>query len=724
MGKSKDISLLVGAAAATALAVIVLSKANGQPPTPVPTPTPEPTPTPVPGSEVTIYNTNGTYYGQDSNGAVITSGTDIAVVINTMFSAIGYGIIKIRQGNYNISSAAYIPDNSSLIGDGMGITVIKATDQSNILPLRNIGSKTGVPTTNITMKDFTIDLNGVNQSGNSRLAFSGTSNSLMERVEVMNARDFAVLWQALGNAETGIHSRNNRVVNCKFHGQQIKWDLVVLNFQDSVIEGNEFYDTVLGSNYALSAGRTLKNVIIQNNTFHDLGAVGIGLEDVVDITIRDNLVYNTGSHGIFLRLIQHPNMANITITGNHCHHCGNYPNAPIAVDGINGTNLVNSLIRANISHHNNREGIMCQGLQNSTIDTNQLYDNNQGHNVDPRGSGIVAPGGSPMNNLITNNNIYDDQPTPTMNRAIYFANGDFNTAHSNRVDRMISPIPIFLAGANSDAYNNIGVSEPGAAEPIAATAAQLLDIGVRAGLTSQNTFAGSGNDSVGTAHLIPSGTVNYTTLGYFGQAAVLEGAGYFQAENAGVHDQTTNSFTITEKVYRTVSSGLTEYVVSKRATVGAGYALFIRPDGHLVAQTNDELSSTPIYCTSAAAVPLNKWTTVGAVWNRQTGLCTVYINGKPSGTPANISGMVGSLGNTQVFTVGRRSSANDGFLNALIDDLRTYDNLALTDGDMLAVHEEVLHGLVYECVEGGAGFIQGELYVVNAENTGMTPYTG
>lgn len=734
----------------------------------------------TPAYDFVVYPAGGQYVAEDKRGNRINNtGTELGAVLNKIWVNGRQGYVLVKKGSYNISIQANIPSYSGVIGEGMGVTNITLTAGSNKLPFKQLDTVSG--SEGIWLKDFTLDLNGANQSSNGWIALAGVSHSVMTGIEVLNARSFMILWQAIGDALSGIHSRFNTITRNRFAGtQQTVIDMVILNVQDSYIAYNEFTGSASGSNYTLSAGRSMQRCDIVHNYVHDCGEMGIGLEDIIDCNVSYNTVYNCEDFGIFIKQlnvgvtavsglkcigntvynclvgIKCQDIIDSQVSGNHVystedngiiiikdsltaltnvkvqdndvHGAGTYNGGSTSEDGINLGNLDAAIITGNHSYENTRDGLVLQAVTNSIVSNNTVYNNNQGAgNVSPRGSGIISPGGSPTGNLFLGNQCYDDQAIPTQLYPIYTANGNNNFASNNRVSGNSTNV-ITLAGAGSDKWNNPGdivasedVTTRLIFEPTAG--ATLADIGYRTGLTSQYAFAGNVNDSVGANNLTATGAPSYTTDGAFGQAIILDGSTQYLTASANtVFDMTTNDFTMSCWIYRPAFSGVTEYIISKRAATGAGYSVYLSGQRKIVAQFRGT-GGTTFEATSASNIFANVWTQVAVTWDRTTDLVQVYINGEADGAAVSIAADTGSATNTETFTVGARSTAVDDKWNGRIDDLRMYAAASVTAANIAIIYGGVQQGATYFCTSTSGGITAGEFYALALENTGVRLFT-
>ena len=456
-----------------------------------------------------VISTNGsTIYAQNCNtGALDYSGSSASSIIESALAASG-GLVFVKAGTYTISSQIDLPSNIILQGEGIGKTQFFVSNSANILPFKNSDSTNG--NVNIILRDFTIDLNGANQSSNGQIGFSGVSNSTIDHVEIKNPRTFAILWQAIGDPVTGLQSKFNKITNNVFSGGAVTNDRLVINIQDSIVSNNVFTNSPAGSNYDLSGGRSTKHVIISNNIFADSGQVGIGLEDPQYVQIVNNNFYNLDSHCIqVIRLNTSVNASDVLIANNYMDNCGNTSGSGInlrdiynlkvannyindtasgcivssvstvtsvsnvqitgnqvsycgrtgsSTDGISVSGAKNADISSNIVSYARRDGIITNGLSNGLLTNNVVFNNNKGGAADPRGVGIGSSGGSPAGVLISGNNVfYTSGNDGTMNRAIYTGNGDNNIATNNRINGTYLASPsISISGSNSKVLRNIG----------------------------------------------------------------------------------------------------------------------------------------------------------------------------------------------------------------------------------------------------------------------------
>src|SRR5207245_2306460 len=87
-----------------------------------------------------------------------------------------------------------------------------------------------------------------------------------------------------------------------------------------------------------------------------------------------------------------------------------------ALQGLYVSDIDGVVIEGNSISNNANSGILLQGSRKNTIVGNTIYNNNQASGSGNDTAGIylnTASGITPDNSEITNNNIFDDQSTPT-----------------------------------------------------------------------------------------------------------------------------------------------------------------------------------------------------------------------------------------------------------------------------------------------------------------------
>jgi parallel beta-helix repeat protein len=387
-------------------------------------------------------------------GALGDGSTDDTTVIQAAMDAASAAqcILYAPPGTYIVTNIQFKP-NVTMMGAGWS-TVFKLKNSSNTFPLQATFANA---VTNLTLRDFKVDLNGANQSSNGWVAITGATNVTMDHVYIYNSRTFGLLAQPNGDPITGNQCTGWLIKNCRFDTQvSPTTDFAVLNIQYSRIVDNYWAACAPSASpsYALSAGRSMQHTIIENNNFQNTNMVSIGLEDVKDVQVIGNNIIGSGSHGIFIPTFQATfSVERVIVSGNVITGS---TDSGIAVGGGSGTGrIINSQIVNNICYLNSKDGIRVQGNDNCFLSNNTCFNNNQGANTAPTGSGIRFSGGTPTYSTIIGNKCYDTQGTPTQSYGIYAGNGDNTICDENTVYGNVTA-QISVSGASSIVRNNQG----------------------------------------------------------------------------------------------------------------------------------------------------------------------------------------------------------------------------------------------------------------------------
>ncbi|HEY9216662.1 MAG TPA: putative Ig domain-containing protein, partial [Phenylobacterium sp.] len=285
-------------------------------------------------------------YGATGNG-VANDRAAIQAALDAAYAA-GGGTVYIPAGTYAIdggsASRTYaglqVRDNVTIVGDGMGQTVIKAMAGNSVGFTGLIRTPVGVATGNVTISDLTLDGNKALTSGKTDGFFCGTDPG-----STLQDFDITVL--------------RVEVRDCDGYGFDPHEQTVRLRIEDSVAHGN--YD-----------GFTLDfqiDALIRNNLSYDNERHGFNIvTQTHDIVLDGNQAYDNGSAGIAVQRGSEnvPAPYNIVIRGGQVH--GNVEGVQIkmadhvTLDGVH-------------VYENDREGVKVYGapfvtIRNSTIENN------------------------------------------------------------------------------------------------------------------------------------------------------------------------------------------------------------------------------------------------------------------------------------------------------------------------------------------------------------------
>ncbi|MDY6966101.1 MAG: right-handed parallel beta-helix repeat-containing protein [Halobacteriota archaeon] len=188
--------------------------------------------------------------------------------------------------------------------------------------------------------------------------------------------------------------------------------------------------------------------IVDGNHVYDPAQYGITVA-ANNVIISNNEVVNSNNRGIHVYGDGSTSYSNISISGNQ-----------ISYGNIYISNLKDSVISNNHICDTQYSGMDIRGIKNSVISGNVIKNSGQtgDSNYD---DGISIHDGSysvtaSINNIITNNRIFDDQATKTQEVGIKtFENSDYNLIKNNNVDGN-NGAGIEVAGSNTFVGFNIG----------------------------------------------------------------------------------------------------------------------------------------------------------------------------------------------------------------------------------------------------------------------------
>jgi parallel beta-helix repeat protein len=225
-------------------------------------------------------------YGAVGNG-LVNDRAAIQAALDAAHAA-GGGVVYIPSGTYAIDGGGatrtyaglQVRDNVTIIGDGMGETVIKAMDGNSVGFTGLIRTPVGEETTNVTIQDLTLDGNRANTTGKVDGFFCGTEPGSPEQ-----CADITLLRvEAKDCSGYGIdpHEQTVRmwIESCVSHGNGL--DGFTLDFLiDSTILNNISYGN---DRHGFNIVTQTQNTVLDGNVAYDNGSAGIviqrGSEDV------------------------------------------------------------------------------------------------------------------------------------------------------------------------------------------------------------------------------------------------------------------------------------------------------------------------------------------------------------------------------------------------------------------------------------------------------------
>ena len=194
------------------------------------------------------------------------------------------GTIFVKAGTYYFDNSVYLPDDTTIIGDGIGKTIIKIepTSVSNF-GYRYMFQRSG-SATNCRITDMTVDGNYSNMSSPSTNKGGGIAvgdDWRIERVEFLDSNYFC-LWV---NGVDGVLIRDCQFNDTTGRNNDNIGGGTVTN---TIIENNVFAENIHGNIIDFVCG---SNITIRNNINN--GSTTIYMEGVTDSILTMNVMHNT-----------------------------------------------------------------------------------------------------------------------------------------------------------------------------------------------------------------------------------------------------------------------------------------------------------------------------------------------------------------------------------------------------------------------------------------------
>ena len=390
----------------------------------------------------------GIQFGEDiiADGIIVVDGNNYARTtagVEAAIAALGStgGQVFLTCGSYAINDVLDITkSNVSITGEGL-CTVLRLADSTNMTVILVSGA------THVTIENLKIDGNNSNQTVSVHgINFaSGSDYSLVDRVHITATEARCIDFD---ESDYGI-VQNSRLEDCgELSGQNTARSAVGINSSDGVKIVNNLIDTPAGAGVYLGIGADTApdQYLISGNTFinvHQDGELGgtsaIHGDQVAGGVISENICrdFPDTAHGvncIFMRgtsgtadsrVIVSNNWADqITgvcvelqggasiIEGNRCEMIGEGEDANAIYISSNDDYTI---INANYIDSPYQAGIALIGdVDNVTITNNIIKNSNTKSAI------LFNPGAGQVDKhiLIANNQLFDDQETPTQSRGI------------------------------------------------------------------------------------------------------------------------------------------------------------------------------------------------------------------------------------------------------------------------------------------------------------------
>jgi parallel beta-helix repeat protein len=265
----------------------------------------------------------------------------------------GGGTVYIPKGIYSIAPVAgtkptyaglQIRDNVTILGDGIGETVIKVMDGYSGGMTGIMRTPYGAGTNNVTVSDLTLDGNRANTGGKVDGWFNGfipgkdgkDTNITLLRMEIKNASGYGF----------DPHEQTENII-----------------IKDSVSHGNGLDGFVADFQF----GGIFENNVAYNNDRHGFNVV----TSTYDFVLKDNVAYNNGGNGIVIQRgsFDMPHPYDILIQGGELYNNGK--------EGILLKFTNNVTVEGVKIYDNGTTGIRVFGAHSNTIRNNEIFNNSQ-----------------------------------------------------------------------------------------------------------------------------------------------------------------------------------------------------------------------------------------------------------------------------------------------------------------------------------------------------------
>ena len=218
-------------------------------------------------------------------GATGDGSTNDATAINTALLAATGKTLYFPAGTYIIGAELQPKTGTTIIGDGIQSTIIKASNSlaTNTTLINIVDGQDAV-----TIKDLRVDGNESNRSsgsGGSNNIMIMSNRNILERVSTIEAENAGILFGSTSDA-----SEENTVNNCIIEDNN-GVGLSQSNCSGTIITNNRFARNGL-ENLTIDANSN-RTICTNNRFFKHFGGVGnIGWDDSVDSKICDNFIDN------------------------------------------------------------------------------------------------------------------------------------------------------------------------------------------------------------------------------------------------------------------------------------------------------------------------------------------------------------------------------------------------------------------------------------------------
>lgn len=261
---------------------------------------------------------------------LIDGATDSAPAIQQQIddaAAAGGGTVQLAAGEFLIGSPLLLRSGVTLVGAGIGVTVLREHSTLGARAILRIVGSTSIPVIDAGVEGVTIS-NGAATTGSVTVGMDGL---VIDQATDINVTDCEIAEiQGLYGLRAG-HLTGLTVDGCRFYRNSYAMLMLFPECDTVSVTGSEF-DTVTSTAYANtymfatgsesygSGEYFVRNVTVADNTFrHNPLWIGINTHGGDNITIRDNVVEDT-KYGILCSPaaghVTEPVLSNLVIEGN------------------------------------------------------------------------------------------------------------------------------------------------------------------------------------------------------------------------------------------------------------------------------------------------------------------------------------------------------------------------------------------------------------------------
>lgn len=392
-------------------------------------------------------------------GGVPNTGADMTSKIQAALNSGATLVMIITPGTWTVSGQLTIPGGVHFMGTGKYTTILKKASPSssvNMFNLINTGTQKGIEIT-----DMTLDCNSLTNScpiqGQYLTGF---------RARRLYLKNFYVWGIAIGYPQSATSST---IVNSNLILEDITTSnalstyehILIYNSQDITIRDSVFNGST--NDHGVGIYQCVENITVENNRFTGFTtyplyySLSTNRISIINNKFDDNAsVAITGSNQSDNGTFGNTYVDGLLISGNRFSLCG----AAMYLGAITNAIVVNNLIESCTTggiYVDQGNGLTTPEMaKNINITGNIIRNNNTGNVASELNPGILfnigsATGTYNLNANISNNNIYDDQVSPTQNYPIVFY-GNVTWGNINILGNRLAP----YNGASGITYGNSG----------------------------------------------------------------------------------------------------------------------------------------------------------------------------------------------------------------------------------------------------------------------------